>query len=89
MSKAAFLASLFFAGCAANSLISWLAAMHPSGVSAGRFFYIVLIILCLAGIMLDDGIQPYTGLKPAAYYTVIAMIVLSALFGSGLVWLSN
>lgn len=89
MHKAAFLASLFFAGCAANSLISWLAAIHPAGYSVGRFVYIVMFIFCLVGIAFDDGIQPNTGLTPPAYYTAIAGIFLSMLFGSALIWLSN
>lgn len=89
MHKAAFLASLFFAGCAANSLISWLAAMHPNGTQVGKFIYIVLFILCLVGIVFDDGVQPATGLTPPAYYTAIAGVLLSMLFGSGLIWLNN
>ena len=89
MAKAAQFASWFFAACAANSLISWLAVLSPEGAALAKFFYLVVVGTCLAGILLDDGVRPMTGLEPPTYYAAIGTIFLSALFGACLIWMTK
>ncbi|MFM2430720.1 MAG: hypothetical protein RLZZ511_1933 [Cyanobacteriota bacterium] len=89
MAKAAQFASWFFAACAANSLLSWLAVLSPSGAAITKFFYLSLVLLILAAILLDDGIQPLTGLEPQTYYAAIAIAALSALIGGCLIWINQ
>ncbi len=89
MAKAAQFASWFFAACAANSLISWLAVLSPEGSSLAKFFYLVVVGSCLSGIILDDGIQPITGLPPHTYDAAIGIVFLSSLFGAALIWLTK
>jgi hypothetical protein len=89
MARAAQFASWFFASCAATSLIAWLAVLSPEGASITKFFYLMVVGICLAGIFLDDGIQPITGLEPQTYYATIAIIFLSSLFGGCLIWMNR
>jgi hypothetical protein len=89
MAKAAQFASWFFAACAANSLIAWLAVLSPEGSNLAKFFYLVLVGLCLGGIVMDDGIQPITGLEPHTYYAAIGIAFLSAILGGSLIWMTK
>lgn len=88
MSKAHLIA-LFGVGCAANSLISWLAAIHPDGGLFAKGFYGTLLLLLGIGLMLDDTIYPALNLSQYGYYGLLGVTFLSALLGSGLIWLSQ
>lgn len=87
MSKAHLIA-LFGVGCAANSLISWLAALHPNAGDFAKGFYGVLLLMIGVGLMLDDTIYPSLNLSQYSYYGLLGVTFLSALIGSGLIWLS-
>jgi hypothetical protein len=87
MSKAHLLA-LFGLGCAANSLICWLAAINPQMASLTKAIYFGLFVLLIAGIALDDVIYPALKLSDRNYYGILAMLFVTATIGGGLVWLS-
>ncbi len=87
MAKAAQLLSIFFAACAANSLLNWVARATQTGGKAAKLFYAIVLILLIASVLLDDGVRMYLKLNPAQYYASIAGIALSVLIGGGIIWM--
>ncbi|MBE9182884.1 hypothetical protein IQ268_30575 [Oculatella sp. LEGE 06141] len=84
----AHLIALFGLGCAANTLISWLAAIHPSGHAIGKAIYFSLVIALLFGLVFDDAIYSALKMEQTSYYGLLGTIVLTVVLGGGLVWLS-
>jgi len=84
----AHLIALFGVGCAANSLITWLAAIHPHAHTVGRTIYVLAGILLLAGLVLDDLVYPHFRMTQGAYYLMLAAIFMSIAIGGGLIWLA-
>jgi hypothetical protein len=83
----AHLISLFGIGCAANSLLSWLADIHPNAASVAKGIYVIAVILILSGLFLDDLVYPILKISQLAYYGLLAASLLTILVGSGLIWL--
>lgn len=88
INKAHFLA-LFGWGCAANSLLAWLAAIHPNAYALGKAVYGIMGVLLLAGVAFDDAVYPAIGIDQARYYGLLVTVFLTMLFGSGLIWLAQ
>lgn len=88
MTKAHYIA-LFGWGCAANSLLSWLAALHPNAYTLGKAVYGLLAILLLAGVCFDDAVYPVLDMSQTTYYGLLGVIFLTMVLGSGLIWLAQ
>lgn len=87
MNKAHYIA-LFGYGCAANSLLSFLAAIHPNAYRLGTAVYGILILILAAGVILDDAIYPALKIPQVTYYGLLGVCFLTMVLGSGLVWLT-
>jgi O-antigen/teichoic acid export membrane protein len=89
MFRAAQYAGYFFASCAANSLVSWLALQSVEGANVAKFFYCLIVLFVLFLSVCDDGIQQALKVLPVAYYSVLGCIVFSVLIGGCLIWISR
>lgn len=79
---------LFGLGCAASSLIAWLAAIHPALYSAGLAFFMIGAFLWFVGFMLDDLFSPYLGVDTRTYHALFFAIAIAAIVGVGVVMLA-
>ncbi|NJL21308.1 MAG: hypothetical protein HC895_11555 [Leptolyngbyaceae cyanobacterium SM1_3_5] len=84
----AHLIALLGAGCAASSLIAWLAAINPLGAAVGKAIYCGLFLCLILGLLLDDVMHVVFKLTVEQYYGLLAFVFLAILMGGGLVWLS-
>lgn len=72
---------LFGLGCAASSLIAWLAASHPALYSVGLSFFLIGALLWFIGFMLDDLFAPYLGLDTRSYHALFLALALASVVG--------
>jgi hypothetical protein len=84
----AHLIALLGAGCAASSLIAWLAAINPLGAAVGKAIYCGVFLCLILGLLLDDVMAPVLKMAQENYYGLLALTFLAVLLGGGLVWLS-
>jgi len=84
----AHLIALFGFGCAANSLLAWLAASHPALYSVGVSVYLIGFLLWAITFALDDLFSPFLGLDTRTYHAVMIAIALAAVLGVSLVCLA-
>lgn len=86
--NAAHFIALFGLGCAASSLIAWLAAIHPGFYSAGFSIFIIGSVLWFIGFLLDDLFSPYLGLDTRSYHALFFAIAIASVVGIAVVLLS-
>lgn len=79
--NAAHFVALFGLGCAASSLIAWLAAIHPSLYSVGFSIFLVGAFLWFVGFMLDDLFAPYLGLDTRSYHALFFAVAIASVVG--------
>lgn len=83
--NAAHFIPLFGLGCAASSLVAWLAATHPALYGVGLSFFLVGAFLWFVGFMLDDLFSPYLGLDTRTYHALFFAIAIASVVGVAIV----
>ena len=80
--RAAYLANYFIAGCAASSLLGWIASLHPMSQKAIAFLAAVVFILWGLCWLLDFSVSSWLKISVNNLQALLLAILAMVLVGS-------
>ena len=86
--RAAYLANYFIAGCAASSLLGWIASTHPMASKAIAFLAAGSFILWGLCWLLDFSISTWLKISVQNLQALLLAILAMAILGGG-IWLCS
>jgi len=81
--RAASLANYFIAGCAASSLLGWIASLHPMSFRAIAFFAVASFILWGLCWLLDFSVSSWLKMPVATLQALLVATLAMAVIGAG------
>ena len=81
--RAAYLANYFIAGCAAFSLLGWIASLHPMSFRAIAFLLAALGIVWIAAWLLDYFLSQFLKISIQQLQAVLVIVLAVLILGFG------
>jgi hypothetical protein len=81
--RAAYLANYFIAGCAASSLLGWVASLHPMAFRAIAFLLAVLAISWSGAWLLDYSLSQFLKISIQQLQAVLVSVLAVLIVGLG------
>lgn len=81
--RAASLANYFIAGCAASSLLGWIASLHPMAFKAIAFLAATLFILWGLCWLLDFSVSSWLKISVQNLQAFLLAVLVAAIIGAG------
>ena len=81
--KVAYLANYFLAGCAASSLLGWIAALHPQTMRLVTFLLAALTIIWVLAWLLDYSLSQFLKVSIQQLQAVLVSLIAVIVVGLG------